>query len=93
MPDVAVRPTPEQIERADWLARLRTAWHDADAVSADMLRRPRYRSLGPAQHRERYAEAAERIERLLDKPPALLDDTEAAEAAFAHDCGPGGPRR
>ena len=69
--------------RADWIARLRTAWHDADAVSADMLQPPRKRRLGPVQHRELYAEAADKIEKLLAAPPEPFDDTEAAEAAFA----------
>jgi hypothetical protein len=77
----------------DWLMRLRIAWHDADEVSGDMLRRPRRRSLGPALHRKRYAEAAERIEKLIAKPPEPFDDSELAAWLFAHDCGPGSPRR
>ncbi len=57
------------MKRGEWIKLLRTAWDDADAVSQDMLRPPRMRNLGPARHRELYAEAADTIERLLAAPP------------------------
>ena len=55
--------------RAYWLARLRSAVEDADAVTRDMLRKPSARGLGPAKHREIYEGAAGAIMHLLDNPP------------------------
>lgn len=36
-------------------------WRDADAVTADMLRPPRERELGPALHARNYGEARGKI--------------------------------
>jgi hypothetical protein len=46
---------PEAVSQ--WLRALTEAWRDADAVSVDMLRRPRDRELGPVLHAEKYHEA------------------------------------
>jgi hypothetical protein len=43
------------------LVDLRVAVDDAGAVTADMLRRPRRRELGPALHRRNYREAQDKI--------------------------------
>lgn len=43
------------------LLDLRVAVDDADAITADMLRIPRRRELGPALHRKQYVEARGKI--------------------------------
>jgi len=48
-----------------WLADLRLAFADADAVTRDTLRRPRRRELGPVLARENYRDARRRITSLL----------------------------
>ena len=50
---------PAKMRRA--LVDLRVAVDDADAVTADVLRRPRRRELGPALHRRNYREARDKI--------------------------------
>jgi hypothetical protein len=44
-----------------WLAGLRLAFNDADAVTQDMLRPPRSRELGPALHAHNYGEARQQV--------------------------------
>ncbi len=46
---------------SQWLRALTVAWMDADAVTVDMLRRPRDRELGPATHAANYHEARAKI--------------------------------
>ena len=48
-----------------WLADLRLAFADADAVTRDFLRRPRRRELGPVLARTNYQDAHQRITSLL----------------------------
>ena len=48
-----------------WLADLRVALADADAVTRDTLRRPRRRELGPVLARAHYRDACRRITSLL----------------------------
>jgi hypothetical protein len=55
--------------RSEWLADLRTAFADLDAVARDMLRPPRERELGPAYHRSLYDDAAEKMTALLENGP------------------------
>lgn len=43
------------------LVELRVAFDDADAVTEDMLARPRRRELGPALHRRNYREAKRKV--------------------------------
>jgi len=43
------------------LAEMRAALDDADAVTEDMLARPRRRELGPALHRRNYREARRKV--------------------------------
>jgi hypothetical protein len=57
------------MNRADWIATLRAAWDDADAVAQDLLRPYQDRELGPVHHRRLYGPAADTIERLLAEPP------------------------
>jgi hypothetical protein len=40
-----------------WVESLRVAFHDADAVTLDMLKPPRARELGPVLHARNYGEA------------------------------------
>ncbi len=49
---------------------LRTAFKDVDALVTHVLRAPRQRELGPALHRENYAEARRKIAKVL----AYLDN-------------------
>jgi hypothetical protein len=62
---------------AAWLADLRLAFADADAVTRDTLRRPRRRELGPVLARHNYRDAHQRITSLL----ALADPTSPAPPA------------
>jgi hypothetical protein len=48
-----------------FLADLRVAVLDADAVTRDMLRRPSRRKLGPAKCRRLHKEAAAKIDALI----------------------------
>ena len=59
------------------LADLRVALDDADAVALDMLRAPRRRNLGPAEHRRLYHEARGKLARIL----AELDADERGDPA------------
>jgi hypothetical protein len=49
-----------------WLAHLRVALADANAVSEDLLRPWRERDLGHVQHRRLFEDARSTIENLLD---------------------------
>ena len=72
------------MKRADWIAALRAAWDDADAVGQDMLKKPRKRQLGLAKQREVYRPAAAMVEHLLDNPP----DDDRGDPAGSGDAGP-----
>lgn len=49
-----------------WLADVRTAFDDADAVTADMLRPTRERELGHVQHQRLYGDARKVVIELLE---------------------------
>jgi hypothetical protein len=66
-----------------WLAGLRLAFNDADAVTLDMLRPPRHRELGPAVHAKNYENARAAI--LAALPYAATPEPEPEE----DDGGPG----
>jgi len=67
-----------------WLAGLRTAFHDLDAVALDMLRPPRSRELGPAIHAANYGAAREQVLQALDFAVA----PEPGDPAGNGDAGP-----
>ena len=50
---------------AAWFSNLRTAWEDAAMVAADMLKPPRLRNLGPAEHARLHADASASMSQLL----------------------------
>ncbi len=64
-------PEPDRLDWADpaevaaWLTRLATAWADAAMVAEDMLRPPRLRDLGPAEHTRLHGDAAASMTQLL----------------------------
>jgi hypothetical protein len=70
-----------------WLVNLRVAIDDADSVVEDMLRPPRERELGPALHREQYAEAHQQIRGLLafaEPPESERGDPAGSGGSPAH---------
>jgi hypothetical protein len=71
---------------AAWLADLRLALAEADAVTRDALRRPRRRELGPVLARHNYRDAHQRLTSLL----AFADPTSPAAppAAAAQPAAP-----
>ncbi len=64
-----------------WLGALRVTIDDAAAIMEDMLRPPRDRELGPALHRQRYAETAGQIRQLLDAATVPEPDGEPGDPA------------
>ena len=65
-----------------WLAGLRLAWNDADAIALDMLRPPRARELGPELHAKNYGEARAAVLASLDFATAPEpDDGEPSDPA------------
>jgi hypothetical protein len=70
--------------RDAWLAQMRSALADVDAVVRDLLRRPADRELGPVYHRQIYADSAAKIAELLDSTP----DVERGDPAGSGDAGP-----
>jgi hypothetical protein len=68
-----------------WLAGLRSAFADADAVAVDMLRPPRARELGPALAARNYGEARAAIlasldvDIIADRGPAVSGGADPAE--------------
>jgi hypothetical protein len=71
-----------------WLAGLRLAWNDADAVTLDMLRPARARELGPALHATNYGAARAQILQALAFADTPEPDPEPSDPA---GCGGGGP--
>jgi hypothetical protein len=72
-----------------WLGAVKLTVGDQDAITRDMLRKPHDRELGPALHRQRYAETAEQLRQLLDYaslPP--LPDPEPSDPAGNGGAGP-----
>lgn len=67
-----------------WLAGLRVAFHDADAVALDMLRPPRARDLGPALAARNYGEARAAVLSAL----AFADASEPGDPAGSGGAGP-----
>ena len=68
-----------------WLNSLRVSIDDALAIMGDMVRSPRDRELGPAQHRDQHSALAEQLQGLLDyatlpASQAILPAKEAAPA-------------
>ncbi|MFT3766339.1 MAG: hypothetical protein QM820_12635 [Minicystis sp.] len=49
-----------------WLADLRIALDDIDAVAADMLRPPDERELGPVKHRELYGDGRRSVVEMIE---------------------------
>ncbi len=64
----------DPIAVSKWLAGLRGAFNDADAVALDMLRAPRARELGPALHAKNYGEARATILAALEYASAPEPD-------------------
>lgn len=71
-----------------WLAGLRLAWNDADAVTRDMLRPERRRELGQRLHAENYGEARKAIVAALEYATAPEPDPEPSDPAGAGGAGP-----
>jgi hypothetical protein len=57
-----------------WLGELFAIWADADAVTRDMLRPARQRTLGHREHRRLYREAAGKLAELLARAVPLLSE-------------------
>jgi hypothetical protein len=72
-----------------WLAGLRSAFDDADAVTSDMLRQPRARQLGPALHEKNYTEAREQILHALAYATPEPDEGEPSDPAGSGSGGAG----
>jgi hypothetical protein len=73
---------------ATWLAGLRSAFADADAVALDMLRPPRSRELGPAIHARNYNAARGQVLQALDVAVAPEPDPEPGDPAGNGGAGP-----
>ena len=58
-------PASPRAQLREALLHLRVAYDDGDAVVADLLRAPRERELGPAQHRRLYKESREAVLKAL----------------------------
>jgi hypothetical protein len=80
----------DPIAVSKWLAGLRLAFNDADAVALDMLRPPRVRELGPALHAKNYGEARAQILQSLAYAAKLPDAAPhpASSMAAPPTCGP-----
>lgn len=64
-----------------WLLNLRVAIDDAESVTADMLRPPRRRDLGPRLHREQAREARNAVRQLLAFAEPAAPDPEPSDPA------------
>ena len=71
-----------------WLAGLRSAFNDLDAVALDMLRPPRFRELGPAIHARNYTAAREQVLQALDFAAAPEPAPEPGDPAGSGGAGP-----
>ena len=71
-----------------WLGALRLAFNDADAVTADMLRPPPERELGPALHAATYGAARAVLLFALAFARAPEPDQEPSDPAGAGGAGP-----
>ncbi len=67
-----------------WLAGLRLAWNDADAVALDLLKPLRARQLGPALAASNYGAARAQILQALDYADAPEPEPESDPAGFPH---------
>jgi hypothetical protein len=86
----------DPIAVSTWLAGLRLAFNDADAVAIDMLRPPLERELGPVLHTKNYEDRATRSSRRSrsPRPPSPSLERTAAEPAGSteRDRHPAAPR-
>jgi hypothetical protein len=78
----------DPIAFARWLAGLRSAFNDCDAVAVDMLRPPRSRELGPAIHARNYAAARGQVLQALDFAAEPEPGPEPGDPAGSGGAGP-----
>ncbi len=81
----------DAVEVSLWLADMRVALADADAVTRDALRPASRRELGPALARQNYADAHRRLVDLLDYATPLPPDADDGEPSDPAGCGGAGP--